>query len=179
MRIEEYPDAQGSPLSRYWQRLLSSEYPDARESPLSVARKWLPWSIGLIFALTLGWTALIALDRGFEREARGHTRNRGCGRKQDRARSPTDRYLLYNGYKRQRYTGRAMHWLQHDIWETSSSSLSSRSTGRRAETKAGTKAGTKSGANGRDGTPAASKQSRAASLSTSRRPRHSKPTAMR
>ena len=62
MRIEEYSDAQGSPLSRYWQRLLSSEYPDARESPLSVARKWLPWSIGLIFALTLGWTALIAWD---------------------------------------------------------------------------------------------------------------------
>ncbi len=31
-----------------------------RESPLGVARKWLPWCLGLIFALTAGWTALIA-----------------------------------------------------------------------------------------------------------------------
>ena len=31
-----------------------------RESPLLVARKWLPWCLALIFALTTGWTALIA-----------------------------------------------------------------------------------------------------------------------
>ena len=60
MRLEEAQDAQGSALSRYLQRLFNSEYSDARESPLSVAREWLPWSVGLIFALTLGWTALIA-----------------------------------------------------------------------------------------------------------------------
>lgn len=38
--------------------------PDAgnppRESPLSVARKWLPWCAALIFAMTVGWTALVA-----------------------------------------------------------------------------------------------------------------------
>ena len=33
---------------------------DERESPLSVGRKWLPWCLGLIFLLTIGWTALIA-----------------------------------------------------------------------------------------------------------------------
>ena len=33
-----------------------------RESPLHVARKWLPWCLALIFALTTGWTALIAWD---------------------------------------------------------------------------------------------------------------------
>ncbi len=31
-----------------------------RESPLSVGRKWLPWCLGLIFLLTVGWTALIS-----------------------------------------------------------------------------------------------------------------------
>ena len=31
-----------------------------RESPLSVARKWLPWCAALIFAMTAGWTALVA-----------------------------------------------------------------------------------------------------------------------
>ncbi len=38
--------------------------PDAgnprREPPLSVARKWLPWCAALIFAMTVGWTALTA-----------------------------------------------------------------------------------------------------------------------
>ena len=33
--------------------------PVHRESPLLVARKWLPWCLALIFALTTGWTALI------------------------------------------------------------------------------------------------------------------------
>ena len=33
---------------------------EGRESPLSVGRKWLPWCLGLIFLLTIGWTALIA-----------------------------------------------------------------------------------------------------------------------
>ena len=28
-------------------------------NPLSVARKWLPWCLGLMFALTLGWTAFV------------------------------------------------------------------------------------------------------------------------
>ena len=28
-------------------------------NPLSVARKWLPWCLGLIFALTLGWTVFV------------------------------------------------------------------------------------------------------------------------
>ena len=31
-----------------------------RESPLSVAQKWLPWCLALIFGMTAGWTALIA-----------------------------------------------------------------------------------------------------------------------
>ena len=31
-----------------------------RESILSVARKWLPWCLALIFILTVGWTGLIA-----------------------------------------------------------------------------------------------------------------------
>jgi hypothetical protein len=34
--------------------------PIHRESPLYVARRWLPWCLALIFALTIGWTALIA-----------------------------------------------------------------------------------------------------------------------
>ena len=33
-----------------------------RESPLSVAGKWLPWCLTLIFALTIVWTALVAWD---------------------------------------------------------------------------------------------------------------------
>ena len=33
-----------------------------RESLWSVGRKWLPWCLGLIFALTIGWVALIAWD---------------------------------------------------------------------------------------------------------------------
>ena len=33
-----------------------------RESPLSVAQKWLPWCLTLIFAMTVGWTVLIALS---------------------------------------------------------------------------------------------------------------------
>ena len=28
-------------------------------NPLTVARKWLPWCLGLIFALTLGWTGFV------------------------------------------------------------------------------------------------------------------------
>ena len=36
-----------------------NESPD-RESILSVARKWLPWCLALIFVLTVGWTGLIA-----------------------------------------------------------------------------------------------------------------------
>ena len=32
---------------------------EGRESPLSVGRKWLPWCLGLIFLLTIGWTAMI------------------------------------------------------------------------------------------------------------------------
>ena len=35
---------------------------DERESPLTVARKWLPWCIALIFVMTIGWTALVAWD---------------------------------------------------------------------------------------------------------------------
>ncbi len=35
---------------------------DTRESPLSVARKWLPWCLALIFAMTIGWTALVAWE---------------------------------------------------------------------------------------------------------------------
>ena len=31
-----------------------------RESIWSIGRKWLPWYFGLIFALTIGWTAFIA-----------------------------------------------------------------------------------------------------------------------
>lgn len=33
-----------------------------RESPLSIARKWLPWCLALIFAITSGWTTLVALE---------------------------------------------------------------------------------------------------------------------
>lgn len=36
--------------------------PESRESPLSVARKWLPWCLALIFAMTIGWTALVAWE---------------------------------------------------------------------------------------------------------------------
>lgn len=39
-----------------------SDDTDARESPLSVARKWLPWCLVLIFAMTIGWTALVAWE---------------------------------------------------------------------------------------------------------------------
>lgn len=39
--------------------LLDSERTQ-RESPLSIARKWLPWCLALIFVLTISWTALIA-----------------------------------------------------------------------------------------------------------------------
>ena len=35
---------------------------DVRESPLSVARKWLPWCLVLIFVMTIGWTALVAWE---------------------------------------------------------------------------------------------------------------------
>lgn len=31
-----------------------------RESVASVARKWLPWCLALIFIMTIGWTALVA-----------------------------------------------------------------------------------------------------------------------
>ncbi len=33
-----------------------------RESPLTVARKWIPWCVALIFVMTIGWTVLIAGD---------------------------------------------------------------------------------------------------------------------
>ena len=33
---------------------------DDRENPLSVAKRWLPWCIGLILAMTVGWTAFVA-----------------------------------------------------------------------------------------------------------------------
>lgn len=36
--------------------------PEIRESPLSVARKWLPWCLAIIFAMTIGWTALVAWE---------------------------------------------------------------------------------------------------------------------
>ena len=39
-----------------------SDDTDARESPLSVARKWLPWCLVLIFAMTIGWTVLVAWE---------------------------------------------------------------------------------------------------------------------
>ena len=39
---------------------MSNEESSDRESILSVARKWLPWCLSLIFILTIGWTALIA-----------------------------------------------------------------------------------------------------------------------
>lgn len=32
---------------------------NVRENPLSVAAKWLPWCIGLILAITVGWTAFV------------------------------------------------------------------------------------------------------------------------
>ena len=35
---------------------------ESRESPLSVARKWLPWCLVLIFVATIGWTALVAWE---------------------------------------------------------------------------------------------------------------------
>ena len=35
---------------------------ESRESPLSVARKWLPWCLALIFVMTIGWTALVASE---------------------------------------------------------------------------------------------------------------------
>ena len=35
---------------------------ESRESPLSVARKWLPWCLALIFVMTIGWTALVAWE---------------------------------------------------------------------------------------------------------------------
>ncbi len=35
---------------------------DDLESPLNVARKWVPWCAALIFAMTIGWTALIAWE---------------------------------------------------------------------------------------------------------------------
>ena len=35
---------------------------DERESPLTVARKWLPWCIALIFVMTVGWAALVSWD---------------------------------------------------------------------------------------------------------------------
>ena len=38
---------------------MESESP-RRESPLSIARKWLPWCLALIFGMSAGWTALIA-----------------------------------------------------------------------------------------------------------------------
>ena len=33
-----------------------------RETLLSIGRKWLPWCMGLIFALTIGWIVLVARD---------------------------------------------------------------------------------------------------------------------
>ena len=38
------------------------EESDDRESLWSVGRKWLPWCMGLIFVLTIGWTAFVAWD---------------------------------------------------------------------------------------------------------------------
>ena len=35
---------------------------ESRESPLSVAQKWLPWCLALIFVTTIGWTALVAWE---------------------------------------------------------------------------------------------------------------------
>ena len=32
---------------------------NVRENPLSVATKWLPWCIGLILAMTVGWTVFV------------------------------------------------------------------------------------------------------------------------
>jgi hypothetical protein len=32
---------------------------NVRENPLSVATKWLPWCIGLILMMTVGWTAFV------------------------------------------------------------------------------------------------------------------------
>jgi hypothetical protein len=43
--------------------------PPERESIWSVAQKWLPWCLGLIFSLTIGWIAFIAW---VEVTSRGH-----------------------------------------------------------------------------------------------------------
>ena len=45
-----------------WQTEDDQADPESRESPLSVARKWLPWCLALIFAMTIGWTALVAWE---------------------------------------------------------------------------------------------------------------------
>ncbi len=38
---------------------MNNRHPE-RESLLSIGRKWLPWCMALIFAITIGWTALVA-----------------------------------------------------------------------------------------------------------------------
>lgn len=43
---------------------------ESRESPLSVAQKWLPWCLALIFVTTIGWTALVSWE---EVSNGGHT----------------------------------------------------------------------------------------------------------
>ena len=40
-------------------RLMKRNEDDDLLNPLTVARKWLPWCLGLIFALTLGWTGFV------------------------------------------------------------------------------------------------------------------------
>ena len=38
---------------------MNNRHPE-RESLLSIGRKWLPWCMALIFAITIGWTVLVA-----------------------------------------------------------------------------------------------------------------------
>ena len=47
---------------------MNDQRPD-RESIWSIGRKWLPWYLGVIFALTIGWTAFTAW---FEASSGGH-----------------------------------------------------------------------------------------------------------
>ena len=173
MRIEEAQDAQGSALSRYLQRLFNSEYSDARESPLSVARKWLPWSVGLIFALTIGWTALIAWIDVLSGNHEGILETAvAVGSKTAPAAPLIVIYSIMVTSVTDTLGGMVMVTARY-LGPTSSSSLSLRSTGRRAETKVEHEE--RRNVDRMEYPPPRSGEERT-SLSTSRRPHRRKPT---
>ena len=69
---------------------------DERLSILTVARVWWPWCLGLIFVLTIVWTALVAWTIIARRQSRRHTGDSCRHHQRQRSRRVLDYHILSN-----------------------------------------------------------------------------------